>query len=150
MSLDFNIKTLIFTIVIGHLFSGILGIAYMVQHKKDSSLYIFLFARLFDTFAWAVLGLRGIINSSISISMGDSFLIIAHTTQIIAFLIIKKRYNKLIRQAYFTAAAISIVMIHTKFNKKWFNHSIVDRGIHTQGMVISETYFYFLQTREVG
>jgi diguanylate cyclase (GGDEF)-like protein len=112
MSLDFNIKTLIFTIVIGHLFSGILGIAYMVQHKKDSSLYIFLFARLFDTFAWALLGLRGIINSSISISMGDSFLIIAHTTQIIAFLIIKKRYNKLIRRAYFTAAAISIVMIH--------------------------------------
>uniref|UniRef100_UPI003261A8B8 GGDEF domain-containing protein n=1 Tax=Clostridium sp. NkU-1 TaxID=1095009 RepID=UPI003261A8B8 len=40
------------------------------------------------------------------------FLIIAHTTQIIAFLIIKKRYNKLIRRAYFIAAAISIVMIH--------------------------------------
>lgn len=45
MSLDFNIKTLIFTIVIGHLFSGILGIAYMVQHKKDSSLYIFFICK---------------------------------------------------------------------------------------------------------
>jgi len=112
MSLDFNIKTLIFTIVIGHLFSGILGIAYMIQHKKDSSLYIFLFARLFDTIAWVLLGSRDIINIFISISLGNSFLIVAQTMQIIAFLIIKKRCNNLIRRAYVIAAVISIVMIH--------------------------------------
>lgn len=112
MSLDFSIKTLIFTIVIGHLFSGILGIAYMIQHKKDSSLYIFLFARLFDTIAWVLLGSRDIINIFISISLGNSFLIVAQTMQIIAFLIIKKRCNKLIRRAYVIAAVISIVMIH--------------------------------------
>ncbi len=112
MSLDFSIKTLIFTIVIGHLFSGILGIAYMIQHKKDSSLYIFLFARLFDTIAWVFLGLRDVINIFISISLGNSFLIIAQTTQIIAFLIIKKRCNKLIKRAYVIASAISIVVIH--------------------------------------
>lgn len=63
MSLNFNVETLIFTIVLGHLFSGILGIAYMTQHKKDSSLYIFLFARLFDTCAWILLGMRGMINT---------------------------------------------------------------------------------------
>ena len=100
MSLDFSIKTLIFTIVIGHLFSGILGIAYMIQHKKDSSLYIFLIARLFDTIAWILLGLRDVINIFISISLGNSFLIIAQTTQIIAFLIIKKRCNKLIKRVW--------------------------------------------------
>jgi diguanylate cyclase (GGDEF)-like protein len=112
MSLDFSIKTLIFTIVIGHLFSGILGIAYMIQHKKDSSLYIFLFARLFDTVAWVLLGLRDIINLCISISFGNSFLIIAQTTQIIAFLIIKKRCNRLIKRVYVIASVISIAMIH--------------------------------------
>jgi diguanylate cyclase (GGDEF)-like protein len=112
MSLDFSIKTLIFTIVIGHLFSGILGIAYMIQHKKDSSLYIFLFARLFDTFAWLLLGLRGIISTFISISLGNSLLIIAQTTQVIAFLIIKNRYNKLIKRVYFIVASFSIIMIH--------------------------------------
>lgn len=112
MSLDFSIKTLIFTIVIGHLFSGILGIAYMIQHKKDSSLYNFLFARLFDTFAWLLIGLRGFINQFISILLGNSLLIIAQTMQVIAFLIIKKRYNNLIKRVYVIAAAISIIMVH--------------------------------------
>lgn len=110
MSLDFSIRTLIFTIVLGHLFSGILGIAYMIQHKKDSSLYIFLFARLFDTIAWVLLGLRDDINLFISISLGNSFLIIAHTTQIIAFLIIKKRCNKLVKRVYVIASAIALVI----------------------------------------
>jgi diguanylate cyclase (GGDEF)-like protein len=38
--------------------------------------------------------------------------LVAQTMQIIAFLIIKKRCNKLIRRAYVIAAVISIVMIH--------------------------------------
>ena len=112
MSLELNIETLIFVIVLGHLFSGILGIAYMLQHKKDSYLYIFLFARLFDTLGWAILGLRGIVNIFVSISIGNSFLIIAQTMQIIAFLNIKNHYNKLIKRAYFIAATLFIIMFH--------------------------------------
>ncbi|WP_333646162.1 GGDEF domain-containing protein [Lacrimispora sp.] len=112
MSLNFNVETLIFTIVLGHLFSGILGIAYMTQHKKDSSLYIFLFARLFDTCAWILLGMRGMINTFISISIGNSFLIIAQVLQSTAFLSIKDRYSKVIKRRYFIVAAISIIVLH--------------------------------------
>ncbi|WP_367566814.1 GGDEF domain-containing protein [Lacrimispora sp.] len=112
MSLNFHVETLIFTIVLGHLFSGILGIAYMTQHKKDSSLYVFLFARLFDTCAWILLGMRGMISTFVSISIGNSFLIIAQVLQSTAFLSIKERYSKVIKRRYFIIAAISIIMLH--------------------------------------
>jgi diguanylate cyclase (GGDEF)-like protein len=112
MSLNLNIETLIFTIVLGHLFSGILGIAYMIRHKKDTYLYSFFFARLFETLGWTLLWLRGTIDTSVSISVGNSFLIIAQALQIIAFLNIKDRCNKLVKRVYFTAAAFSIAIFH--------------------------------------
>ncbi|WP_313133876.1 GGDEF domain-containing protein [Anaerocolumna sp.] len=112
MSLNLNIETLIFTIVLGHLFSGILGIAYMIRHKKDTYLYSFFFARLFETLGWTLLWLRGTIDTSVSISVGNSFLIIAQALQIIAFLNIKDRCNKFIKRVYFSAAAFFIVIFH--------------------------------------
>ncbi|MFT4104690.1 MAG: GGDEF domain-containing protein [Lacrimispora sp.] len=137
MSLNFNVETLIFTIVLGHLFSGILGIAYMTQHKKDSSLYIFLFARLFDTCAWTLLGMRGMINTFVSISIGNSFLVVAQVLQSTAFLSIKERYSKVIKRRYFIIAAISIILLHLAL----LLHDIA--GIRVSIMSISGVMLWF-------
>ncbi|MFV0352812.1 MAG: hypothetical protein ACK5JF_10995 [Oscillospiraceae bacterium] len=90
MGFSIDISTGIIVLIIGHVFSAILGLAYKLQNKDDTVIHIFLLSRLFDMMAWILIGLRGNINDMASILVGNSFLIISTSLQIRAFLLLKK------------------------------------------------------------
>lgn len=110
MNLSVDIMTVIILIILGNFFSAIIGFSYMVQHKRDSVIYIFISARLFEAFAWVALLLQGFMHAAICILIGNTFLILANTMQIFSFLKIKNRYNNLIKKGYFAVAAVSILL----------------------------------------
>lgn len=112
MNLNIDISTLILAIILGHLFSAILGFSYMVQHKQDSEIYPFLFARLFDTMGWFFIGLQVLFFDIKLILVGNTFLIVAQTVQIASFLKIKNHYGRLVKKGYFIAAIVSAFLLY--------------------------------------
>lgn len=110
LNLSIDIMTVIILIILGNLFSAIIGFSYMVQHKRDSVIYIFISARLFEAFAWVALLLQGFMYAAACILIGNTFLILANIMQIFSFLKIKNRYNNSIRRGYFAVAVISILL----------------------------------------
>jgi len=112
MNLNLDIGTLIVTLILGHLLSGILGIFYLVKHKKDIMIYPYLLARLFDMLGWTLIGLRNVIDSFMSISIGNSLLIIGATLQIIAYLRIENRYSPIAKRFYIISTIVSICIFN--------------------------------------
>lgn len=112
MNLSIDITTIILAIILGHLFSAILGFSYMVQRKKDTVIYVFLLARMFDTVGWIMLALQTSIYHIGLVLTGNTFLILGHAMQVISFLKIKNHYNKLIRMGYFIISVVSIALLY--------------------------------------
>ncbi|CAK7013201.1 GGDEF domain-containing protein [Tissierella sp.] len=138
MNLNIDIETILIVLILGHLFSGILGIAYMIQRKKDITTYTFLFSRLFETVAWILIGLRNIINNFISISIGNSFLIIGTTLQIIAFLIIKNCYTSIVKKFYGISTIVSICI----FNLVALFYNIESARVSAISIIVSILWFF--------
>lgn len=113
MGFSIDISTGIIVLIIGHVFSAILGLAYKLQNKDDTVIHIFLLSRLFDMMAWILIGLRGNINDMASILVGNSFLIISTSLQIRAFLLLKKdSYPQIARRFHFIFTAASLIIIN--------------------------------------
>ena len=111
MNLSIDITTIILAIILGHLFSAILGFSYMIR-KKDTVIYVFLLARMFDTVGWIMLALQTSIYHIGLVLTGNTFLILGHAMQVISFLKIKNHYNKLIRMGYFIISVVSIALFY--------------------------------------
>lgn len=112
MNFHIDIPTGILVLIIGHFFSGVLGIAYRMQNKSDTVIYTFLFSRLFDLIAWVFIGLRVYIGDVLSILVGNSFLIIGTTLQIKAFLTIKDSYGVTVRRVHIILSAVFVGIIN--------------------------------------
>lgn len=107
MGFQLDITTMIFAVILGHLFSGILGFAYMVQHKKDSAFYTFFLARL-----CAILGLLLMIVPAgmITMILGNLALILGEALQILSFFRVKGQRIGVIRWGYpLVASAVAIL-----------------------------------------
>lgn len=140
MNLNVHIETLIIALVLGHFFSGILGIAYMIQRKKDITVYTFLFSRLFETVAWILIGLRNIIYNFISISIGNSFLIIGATLQIVAFLTIKNCCTNIVKRFYVISTIVSICI----FNLVSLFYNMESMRISVISIIMTILWFFLI------
>ena len=97
MNLNIDIATMIFAVTLGHVFSAVLGFAYMVQHKKDIAFYAFLLARLFSVLGWDILALLNENNQMVFTVIGNTGLMISECLQMLAFLGIKNHNPQVLR-----------------------------------------------------
>lgn len=109
MGFQVNIGTAILGLILGHLFSGVLGIAYMTKDRRDALIGGFLLSRLFETLAWVLIGLRGRIPDVLSIAVGNSCLIVGSVLKIVGFLKLGRGYKPWMRRLYLAATPVLIV-----------------------------------------
>lgn len=110
MRLNVDITTLILTIALGHFFSAILSLSYALQRQRDTAIHFFLGARLFDTLGWIFLGLQAFVYDVRWVVLGNCFLILAQTAQILSLLKVKKRYTRWVGKAYGIASAVCVAL----------------------------------------
>lgn len=87
------ISTEILVLILGHLFSGLLGIAYRAKSKNDPVINAFLLARLFDVLAWVFTGIRDAVPDMLSLLLGNTFFLFGSAFQIKALLLMKERFT---------------------------------------------------------
>lgn len=140
MNFNIDVGTIIIVLILGNLFSGILGVAYAAQKRNgfNITVYTFLLSRLFDTLGWVLLILRGVIGETFSIFIGTPLLIIGGTLQIIAFLTVKKCYTKPVKKAYIIFTTISIVI----FNASVYFHSVESLKISIIAIILITIWSY--------
>lgn len=97
---NINMGTILIVLVLGHLLTGVLIIAYTAQHKRSKAVNTFLLSKLLQPAAWILLGLRGIIPGLALVAIGNSILFIGAALELIAFMILKNSYSKRIKRAY--------------------------------------------------
>ncbi len=110
----------------------------MIQRKKDRTVYIYLFSRLFETVAWILISLRNNIHYCISVSIGNSLLIIGTTLQIIAFLTIKNCYTKIAKRFYLISTIASIAI----FNLVTFFYNSEGMRISVISIIVAILWFF--------
>ncbi|MEG6511238.1 GGDEF domain-containing protein [Desulforamulus ruminis] len=97
---NINMGTMLIVIILGHLLTGVLIIAYTAQHKRTKTVNTFLLSKLLQALAWFMIGLRNPIPNMVLIAVGNSILFIGAALELIAFLILKNSYTKRIKRAY--------------------------------------------------
>lgn len=122
MNLNIDIATMIFAVTLGHVFSAVLGFAYMVQHKKDIAFYAFLLARLFSVLGWGILALLNENNQMVFTVIGNTGLMISECLQMLAFLGIKNHNPQVLRLGAFISSLCVVIV---------FSLLIID--LHTDG-----------------
>lgn len=103
-----DIGTAILGLILGHLFSGILGVVYMTRRRRDVPVGAFLLSRLFEMLAWVLIGLRGSIPDILSISVGNSCLIAGSALKIVGFLKLGHGYKPWMQWSYLAATPVLI------------------------------------------
>lgn len=106
---NINMGTMLIVLVSGHIFTGILVIAY-TQHHRSKTITMFLLSKLLQPIAWVMLGLRGMISSMVLVAVGNSILFIGAALELIAFMILKNCYTQKIRKAYLSLLVGCIVV----------------------------------------
>ncbi len=85
-----DVYTLIFVLVMGHALSLIMLFA-ATRQKADNGTndYIFIFGRVSQLVAWILIGERGGISEYLSLMVGNTFLLIGHALEAVAFTCLK-------------------------------------------------------------
>ena len=117
MGISLDITTMVFTLALGHLFSGLLGAAYLVQHKRDSALYLFFLSRI-----CSILGCVLLMNPGWTVGWWGSIrhvlILAAEVLQVSAFFQIKGYRLNAVRWGYplvVTAVAALILPVNILF-----------------------------------
>ncbi|WP_042356819.1 hypothetical protein [Bacillus rubiinfantis] len=86
MNLLLDMKTIVLTLVVGHLFTILLISSYWRNHSRDSTLNTFFLAKCIQGAAWFLLALRNGISDIFTISVANSLLFIGSALEAIALL----------------------------------------------------------------
>ncbi|KRF04496.1 hypothetical protein ASG89_21870 [Paenibacillus sp. Soil766] len=113
MGLLLDMKTILVTLVIGHLFTAVFIIAYWRQHKNESTIRYFLYGKCLQAAAWVILILRGGLMDPLTISLVNSSLFIGYTFETIAVLKIQNILSKLGRNVYIALTLFNIAGFHS-------------------------------------
>ncbi|WP_436233586.1 diguanylate cyclase [Paenibacillus sp. LjRoot153] len=105
-------KTILLTLVIGHLFTAVLIIAYWRQHKNESTIRYFFYAKCFQAAAWLILILRGGLSDTLTVSLVNSLLLIGYTLETISVLKIQNALSRFGRNMYIALTIFNIVGFH--------------------------------------
>ncbi|MDR7318047.1 GGDEF domain-containing protein [Brevibacillus nitrificans] len=112
MDFFLDMKTIILSLVVGHLFTVILISAYWRDHKKDAKINSFFFAKCTQALAWLFLALRGGVPDAISISLANSLLFVGAALETIAVLMLLQAFDPITRKIYGILTAWNIIGFH--------------------------------------
>lgn len=107
-----DMKTIILSLGVGHLFTVILISAYWRHHKKDAKIASFFFAKCTQALAWLLFALRGGIPDWLSISLAYTLLFVGTSLEAIAMLMLVKAFDRGARKVYISLMALSIGGFH--------------------------------------
>lgn len=107
---NINMETILVVLVLGHLLTGALIIAYTPQQNRSKSVNIFLISKLMQPLAWVMLGLRGILPSMVLVAVGNSTLFTGAALELIALMILKSSYTERVKRSY-TALLICCILV---------------------------------------
>lgn len=108
-----DMKTMLVTLVIGHLFTAMFIIAYWRQHQNERTIRYFFYAKCGQAVAWLILFLRDGNSDTLTISLVNSILYIGYTFEIIAILQIQNAINKLTMRLYMALTITNILGLHS-------------------------------------
>ncbi|NOU63579.1 diguanylate cyclase [Paenibacillus sp. LMG 31461] len=112
MDLLLDMKTILLTLVIGHLFTAVFIIAYWRQHKNESTIRYFFYAKCLQATAWTIFILRDGLSDTLTISLVNSLLFIGYAFETISVLKIQNILSKLTRNLYMALTIFNIVGFH--------------------------------------
>ncbi|CAN7729167.1 diguanylate cyclase [Paenibacillus sp. LjRoot56] len=113
MDLLLDMKTILLTLVIGHLFTAVFIIAYWRQHKNESTIRYFFYAKCLQATAWVIFILRDGLSDTLTISLVNSSLFIGYAFETISVLKIQNILSKLTRNLYIALTIFNIVGFHS-------------------------------------
>lgn len=97
---NINMATILIVLVLGHLLTGALIIAYTRRQKRSKAVNMFLISKLLQPAGWVMLGLRGIIPSMILVAVGNSTLFTGAALELIALMMLKSNYTETVKRSY--------------------------------------------------
>jgi diguanylate cyclase (GGDEF)-like protein len=112
MSLHLDMTTMLLTLVIGHLFTAVFIIAYWRQHKDESTIRYFFYAKCLQATSWLILMLRGGQMDTLTVSLVNSSLIIGYAFETISVLRIQNALSRFLRNLYIALTSMNIVGFH--------------------------------------
>jgi diguanylate cyclase (GGDEF)-like protein len=107
---NINMPTILMVLILGHLLTGALIIAYTRKQNRSEAVNMFLLSKLLQPAAWAMLGLRGIMPSMILVAVGNSTLFTGAALELIALMLLKGNYTETIKRFY-TALLICCIIV---------------------------------------
>lgn len=112
MELYLDMKTIVITLVVGHLFTVVLISAYWQKHTRDSILNTFFLAKCIQACAWLLLALRGGIPDLFTISIANSFLFIGSSLEAVAILKLTGSFHPVTKKFYMGLTIVYVIGFH--------------------------------------
>ncbi|HWL23762.1 MAG TPA: GGDEF domain-containing protein [Ureibacillus sp.] len=112
MDLLLDTKTILITLVIGHLFTVVLISSYWRSHFRDRTFNTFFLAKCIQALAWFLSGFRGALPDLFTIPFANSLQIIGTALESIALLKLVNGYVGLYKKFYISLTITFIVIFH--------------------------------------
>lgn len=141
MDLLLDMKTILITLVVGHLFTVVLISSYWRSHSRDSTFNTFFLAKCIQAVAWLLLALRGGIPDLFTISIANSLLFIGSAFESIALLKLVNCSQTIIKKVYISLTIAYLVIFHLVLLYYNFEHiRIFCASLSTAILVILPAY----------
>jgi diguanylate cyclase (GGDEF)-like protein len=111
MNLILDIKTIIVTLVTGHVFTVFLLSAYWKKYQKDSALNLFFMAKIVQAVAWLLVVIRGGVPDIWTISVVNSLLLAGTSLEMLAILKLRKQFKGALN-LYIGLTAAAVATFH--------------------------------------
>ncbi|OCT15824.1 hypothetical protein A8709_09345 [Paenibacillus pectinilyticus] len=112
MNLHLDMQTLLLTLIIGQLFTAVFIIAYWRQHKRESTIRYFFYAKCVQAASWLIFMLRGGESDTLTLSLVNSSLIIGYAFETFSVLRIQNTLDKLTRNLFIAFTLFSVIGFH--------------------------------------
>ncbi|QHW32082.1 GGDEF domain-containing protein [Paenibacillus rhizovicinus] len=109
MTLLMDSKAILLSLGIGYVFSLIMISAYWQDHIQASAVKIFFVSKCIQTAAWCLMILRGGIPSFLSVSVGNSAMLIGASLEVIALLTLLHELQPQTKRRYLVYTALGII-----------------------------------------
>lgn len=110
---NINMATILVILVLGHLLTGELIIAYTWRQNRSKAVNMFLISKFLQSIAWVMLGLRGIIPSMVLVGAGNSTLFTGAALELIALMLLKNSYTETVKRSYTALLIFCVVLFIT-------------------------------------
>ena len=90
---NINMATILVVLVLGHLLTGALIMAYIGPQDRSRAVNMFLLAKFLQPMAWLILGLRGAVPSMALVAVGNSALFTGAALELIALMMLNKLFR---------------------------------------------------------